>query len=439
MEIAYQLAEIAASVIEIIIMINFVTQFLSAKYQNRIKNLAQAGTVVLLSGMVLLSNSFLEEFYVELLYVWVILFLYELFFLEGSIGIKIVMPFGILTMIYMINSITLSALCWCLDVEMSSLLQQSGDARIIVLILTKLFFWFGTQCMLSLKKNKAAFTKKDCCFLALVLGITAYVEVTILQIGTFYNPDGKYKIQMLMCCVLLGVLNGVIFLMICIMNKKNEEKVQAQFLIWKQQELLKDMESMRENYLNVKSLKHDMKNYLSSIDILLENGRYEEAQIYIEEIIQNKAFTKDMVIVSGNSYVDAMVNAKKRLCEQKHMMFRFEILGEIEEHMGIPISGILGNLLDNAIEACEKNKTETYINVMIKRKHNWYQITVENSMESTVLKKNPELLTHKTDKEQHGWGLKSVKSIVKDYNGSISMEEKDNRFIVDVLLFQEED
>lgn len=92
---------------------------------------------------------------------------------------------------------------------------------------------------------------------------------------------------------------------------------------------------------------------------------------------------------------------------------------------------LLGNLLNNAIENCSG---ENKIYLLIEQKAIYYHIEIRNSIQSSVLENNPSLLTHKEDKEKHGIGLKSIKFIVKKYNGKISFHEKYNYFIVNVVI-----
>ena len=65
----------------------------------------------------------------------------------------------------------------------------------------------------------------------------------------------------------------------------------------------------------------------------------------------------------------------------------------------------------------------------------YLHIVMKNTIEGSVLKENPHLNTTKKDNvEQHGYGLKSVRDIVKKYNGSMQINEQEGYFVVDVIL-----
>lgn len=97
------------------------------------------------------------------------------------------------------------------------------------------------------------------------------------------------------------------------------------------------------------------------------------------------------------------------------------------------LSIMLGNLLDNAIEGVGKNG-ERKIDVHIQEQHDYYKITVQNSIDRTVLGNNRHLFTTKENTYEHGWGIKSVKAVVKKYHGICEFSEEDGMFIAEVVL-----
>lgn len=101
---------------------------------------------------------------------------------------------------------------------------------------------------------------------------------------------------------------------------------------------------------------HDYKNNIISLTRLAEDGNIEEVRKYLKrenELVDTKMF----YIKTGNDIVDAMVNTKQKIAEQKGIIF--VINATIPEKCRIneiDLDNILGNLIDNAIEACEKEE-----------------------------------------------------------------------------------
>ena len=99
---------------------------------------------------------------------------------------------------------------------------------------------------------------------------------------------------------------------------------------------------------------------------------------------------------------------------------------------------ILGNLLDNALEAA-KTAPEglRFLNLTIRRINAMLIIKVENGYGNTPIQENGKLLTSKKDKAFHGWGLKSVQTAADRYDGTIRTDYKDHVFqSVVTLSFQ---
>lgn len=95
---------------------------------------------------------------------------------------------------------------------------------------------------------------------------------------------------------------------------------------------------------------------------------------------------------------------------------------------------ILGNLLENAIEAARQTE-EKKLTVAIKEEKGVLKIHIENSYNGTLIQKGTRLLTTKKEKELHGLGLGSVENVVQKYHGEMEIEKEKNMFSVRVLLY----
>lgn len=95
---------------------------------------------------------------------------------------------------------------------------------------------------------------------------------------------------------------------------------------------------------------------------------------------------------------------------------------------------LLGNVLDNAMEACEHVQRRKEIYLEVKKARSYLLLTVKNTISKPVLNNNPELKSTKEDKINHGFGIKNVKKIVEKYNGFVTYDEKDDKFICKTML-----
>lgn len=196
------------------------------------------------------------------------------------------------------------------------------------------------------------------------------------------------------------------------------------------------LNSMNESYLNaqknyyemkqsadneIRRIRHDMKNHLICIKDLAAQCRYEELNEYLKEFSEAVS-DADRLIHTGSGIIDAIVNEKAALARKMHIKFDWE--GTIS---GLRISAIdsctlVSNLLDNAIEACEKVDTaKRYISLSFRRSEHFLLMTCENSAVRVVGLSNGRPLTSKADRYNHGFGIGNIERCVEKYGGHLDL------------------
>lgn len=184
---------------------------------------------------------------------------------------------------------------------------------------------------------------------------------------------------------------------------------------------------------NTRRLKHDMKNHIMVAVSYLNNGEIEQAKNYLSDVLDNLNKTYSY-IQTGNSVMNYIINSKLEKAHSKGIGFKAEIENLPFEKMGsVDFSALLSNILDNAIEASEKT-TDKFIYVAILKKRAYDTILVKNKIDSSVIKVNPKLKSDKSNNEQHGYGMKQIKTIAEKYDGIVDIYEEDNMFCVNVMI-----
>ncbi len=184
------------------------------------------------------------------------------------------------------------------------------------------------------------------------------------------------------------------------------------------------------------SMRHNMKNEYISQSILLKDKEYDKLnELYYKRIGELEA--SKVISVSGNVYIDTIVNYKVSMIREMEADFECKII--VPSKLNIDSEDIilvLGNLLDNVIDAFDNEillKKSGRL-VIVYEKSNLY-IEIKNTYKGDRKKnRNGEYITTKKIKEMHGLGIKSVNSVVKKYDGYMKIEENNNIFSVNVLL-----
>ena len=193
----------------------------------------------------------------------------------------------------------------------------------------------------------------------------------------------------------------------------------------------------KQSYESNAKLYHDMRNHFALIQSYLADGKISAAQEYLEKISGDKT-TYPIERWTGIAAVDYILSQKSDAAKQQGI--ETAIHAEYPQDCKIDpvdLCTILTNLLDNAIDACMKQpkEVEKKIMVTIRRIHQFIIIRITNSSTAAPTMQNGSFVTSKSDKQQHGWGIRSVKTAVERYQGTIEFDYSDDLFTVDIMLF----
>ncbi|MGB8452381.1 MAG: ATP-binding protein [Anaerocolumna sp.] len=185
---------------------------------------------------------------------------------------------------------------------------------------------------------------------------------------------------------------------------------------------------------NMRVLRHDFKNKLSPLYELASTRKIDELITRLLELTDMCRITKEYA-VSGNSTIDSIVNFKLQYAEKENIKISANIFVPVDLSIQtFDIAVILGNLLDNALEAVA-HAEDRWIDIKIKYTKGRLIIEINNSYDGLVKKVADKFISRKKDKENHGIGLKSVQTAIQKYNGTMQVSHDERRFQVKVLLY----
>ena len=192
---------------------------------------------------------------------------------------------------------------------------------------------------------------------------------------------------------------------------------------------------IRTLHQSIRHLKHDMKNHLMVIGSCLNDKEYEEAKEYTSQIL-DKLNAVHSYIETGNSLLNHIVNQKLEAAREKGIVVKAEMENLSCENMkSMDFSAMLSNLLDNAIEASEKEKSvRAEMNVSIFKKRGYEVVCVKNRVGKSVLQRNPGLSSTKDESAAHGIGILQIREIAEKYHGMCDFYEEDGFFCASVFI-----
>lgn len=264
----------------------------------------------------------------------------------------------------------------------------------------------------------------------LVILLYSFVNTLVIIQGLSHDLDnGIFAVNM--CCIVLADLYLLYFIKVTDEKKVYDMKVRAleqqaklQYEYYLQQD---------QKYNQTIQILHDVNKHIQSIKELCIFGNTEETKKYAEQI---GGILKPLIPTkyTGNAIFDILLSDKVRQVEDKGISFVVNLGGISFDFMkAIDITTIFGNLLDNALEACEavQDKSDKKIVLIAEKFQEIVSVTVENDCNPVKWRAD---MPVSEKGENRGIGLLNVRKSIDNYDGNLKLREKGGKFIVEFFL-----
>lgn len=357
-------------------------------------------------------------------------------FLKGNIFEKILISVINYVLVYFINLPVMSAISAITGIPMLQLQMSQNVERVVCLFITKILYFAVTQFILSFrKKEEYHFSRNEW-----IMILSAFMITLLIGISMYMITVGGKTTEYIYVAVtlLISCLDAVIFIFLRKMNRTSQIEKERDIMEIQLRQRQDEMQHLQQQYEEISILRHDFRNGIDCLCGMIEQGDCSGALAYAKRFKERKVNTILSQVQCSSTMLNAVVNAKFNDAQSKGIDTSLRLVVQIPHDLEFDLSIMLSNLLDNAIEACEKNPSNAQILLTISEEAGYYRLVVRNTIAASVLKKNQELKTEKANKKPHGWGLRSVTDLVSKRNGLIDFYEKEGMFYVDILLPIEE-
>ncbi|SCY09345.1 Sensor histidine kinase YesM [Pseudobutyrivibrio sp. AR14] len=176
-----------------------------------------------------------------------------------------------------------------------------------------------------------------------------------------------------------------------------------------------------------KKFRHDIKNILIALHSMVKENQNDKALLYIEDLNEVCEQLKPRYN-TGNFIADAILSAKDTRAAMQNINISFDGYIPSEKVKDVDMVIVLSNMLDNAIEACEKitGKKDIEIRSILQKKM-WVLYIKNPSEEVNIINKN-HIVTTKQEKMLHGFGLNNIERVAQKYNGNMQLAYKEGYF-----------
>ena len=434
--ILWSLYEYILSLIEVLLFFDFLG-FMLKKNRN-VEDRHYRISILLLSTLIFILTEINIGFilHVILVYMALLFIAYKLF--SGDIKEKIFF----VTMFYFFlifgDIIAVNIISKFIGKDVKDIIANQTWARILFSQISKLLLFI----ILRIIKNNYVERESDIhryywywiLFVYLISGINLLVIFNISLILNELNVEAQYlTIIINMGSLLIVLITYYVFIKL---NRFYRKSSNYKIIEIKNEMLRKEIKEKENIYEEVRKTHHDFKNHIICIEKLLEQGKLELVSEYINNLKEEK-FQVYTWIKTGNDVVDAILNQKKSEGMKKNIDIDMKVV--IPDDINIKpmdLCVILGNALDNGIEANEKIKDidKRNIKVRINPYKDYLFIEISNPTIFNPIDEYGQLKTTKDNKEKHGFGIKSMATVVEEYNGILNYEYDEGEFILSIML-----
>lgn len=262
-------------------------------------------------------------------------------------------------------------------------------------------------------------------------GIVAYLEVQMRE----------YHIREQIIVNILVMFATEILYILCITaaviatfckNYKEENLLKDDYLRLSKQHY----KTLLKNTQEIRSLRHDMQSHVNAMSYFSKEKDWDKLQTYIEEVNENAQRVRPYTVNVNHGFINAIL--EDSLSKEPEIAFSCD--GKIPADIQIDdydLCTIFSNLIRNAVEACNRlpEDAKKWIHLDLYMLQDNLYIRMENPVMSEVNVQKLEGSTSKEDKKNHGFGIYNLKNAVEKYQGEVSFDCEDQKFIAEIVLW----
>ena len=297
-------------------------------------------------------------------------------------------------------------------------------------IFSKLIGFFAALFIENYSNIKKGFELSTSYWLSiLIISLSSLYIVVALVDSQIHTVKASIIISLLFLIIVL------LFYLYDALKSSAEMKIEKSILEQEKRYYDNQFLLMKSSVEKTASLKHDIANHIGAIGSLIRENEISRALNYINQLEKYAPFNSK-IVESGNLVIDSILNYKldyvKSIGVNTHLDIKVPSDLELES---FDMVVILGNLLDNSVEALKKLKENRTIWVSIKYDRGVLIIQIQNNFDGKISVGAKGLITTKDDKDNHGLGLKNIESTLEKYNGLLEYSYTNNLFKAEVLMY----
>lgn len=424
----YSLADIFTCIFEAVAMFILFETFLERR--DVLNKWIYIVGMFILSGLIIISNLFFNFGIMNAAFISLLALLFS-FLYKGQIKIKLLISILGVLFLAIIEIIVLFLLSAFYKTTTTKIVENESF-RLLGIIISKMLSFVAINIIrITSKKYNIPLRTSYWCLFILIFAISHLAVFLIFTLS--YNIGSTYWNNLsLICSIGLLISTGFTLYLYESLSKQAEVIHNKEQFEQHLKSQVKHLDEVLITQQELKKFKHDLSQHFTVLLNYFEEQDYAAGTKHLKSltnIIKSDRKTFD----TGNIAFDTILNTKKYIAESKGI----EFISSIQVPEKIPIDSadicvIVGNALDNSIEACErieKQEKKIEITAIYDKRSFYFKIS------NTALEASKMFTTSKKDKKNHGFGLQNIKTALLKYNSEPEITFEDNKFTLKFIIF----
>lgn len=427
--------ELAVTLFECGISTKFVCSFLGKDTKQKPGKKVWLGMALCYSSAVTVFNCILlYEGVYDFVYI-LILFIYSICFLPGTVYQKCFVSVFTICCIVMNSSFGANLVSNLTRTDLETIYGTKGVPRLLAVLFVQIMNLLAFQLLTRLLGKGAVKLRRT--EWALLGGVFSFsiAAMVIVQLASMYIEAGQ-KVRLLFLCIDMAVMivDYITVRLIISLNRSYQTKMENEQLRKQMQYQTQYAETVRQQEESVHRLRHDFKATIAILHDFIQKNSLAEMKTYLNTYAAALAETVS-IVKTNQPFLNAILNTKLTYAKEHGILCTCHSPQVLPDLPGADYCSLLGNLLDNAIEAeLSGHVTNPELRVHIDYRDDQFIMILRNRIDESVLLTNQTLHSTKQDDRQHGFGIPTVREIVKRYQGSLEFYEDEGFFTAYVGL-----
>lgn len=312
-----------------------------------------------------------------------------------------------------------------------SIFLANNFDQIIPLVFSKLLMYSIVLILEKAKRSRSGFEISNWSWISMVTIplVMMYLLVLIL------SSSNCSQMQAMTAIICIFAINILVFYLYDRLQEQGAQEKEKSLLMQQNKHLHNQYQMIQTSQDEMKSIRHDWKNHINVMSVMLENKNYAGVDSYLKELKTNTNQTS-LHSDTGNPILDSILNYKITEAERQGVSVQVDVnVPEAMDLNSYDFTSLLGNLFDNALEAIQKCQNEKVITLKVNYSKGRLLLSMANPFDGNIRFNGDLPTTSKKNASLHGVGLQQIRRIINKYQGDLAISTKDQFFSIKLLMY----